>query len=477
MKHTLFVGAALLTAAAPAFAATWTPNKNPAPLAGATAQALLTDGTVIMQDASTSNWYRLTPDNTGSYVNGTWSQIASMPTGYAPTYDASQVLPDGRFIVNGGEYNGTSGKGVWTTLGAIYDPVANAWTAVKAPAGWTTIGDAQSIVMPNGTYLLANCCTTQAATLDPKTLTFTAASVTGKADINDEEGWTLLPDGSILTVDANNRADPKHTERYVNGTWTFAGDTISGLPDPASHEMGPQVLRPNGTVFAAGASGHTGIFNTKTMTWSAGPDFPVGSGGQLDIADGAGALEPCGWVLMGVSPGVYKSPTTFYEWTGTALKSVPAYSGAASIPSYAVHFVVLPNGQIMATDFSSTLQFFTPKGKPDKKSIPVIKSIATTLTRGTSYTMTGVGLNGRSQGAAYGDDFQSNTNFPLVRITNTASGHVFYARTTNFSSYLVANPKPVTADVVVPAGVETGASTLVAVANGIASAPVSVTIQ
>jgi len=26
---------------------------------------------------------------------------------------------------------------------------------------------------------------------------------TGKADSNDEEGWTQLPDGTILTVDAN----------------------------------------------------------------------------------------------------------------------------------------------------------------------------------------------------------------------------------------------------------------------------------
>ena len=42
--------------------------------------ALLTDGTVLLheeQDSSPQKWYKLTPDNTGSYVNGTIKPIAS----------------------------------------------------------------------------------------------------------------------------------------------------------------------------------------------------------------------------------------------------------------------------------------------------------------------------------------------------------------------------------------------------------------
>ena len=41
---------------------------------------LLTDGTVIVQGTFTGNWYRLTPDDSGSYINGTWSQAASLPS-------------------------------------------------------------------------------------------------------------------------------------------------------------------------------------------------------------------------------------------------------------------------------------------------------------------------------------------------------------------------------------------------------------
>jgi hypothetical protein len=160
---------------------------------------LLTDGTVMVHDAGAQNWWKLTPDGKGDYVNGTWSKLAPLPAGYSPLYYASAVLRDGRVIVMGGEYNFFNP--VWTTLGAIYNPLTNKWKLMGHPAGWSTIGDAQSVTLANGTFMLANCCTTEAALLDARTLTWTPVG-TGKADINDEEGWTLLPSGKILTVDA-----------------------------------------------------------------------------------------------------------------------------------------------------------------------------------------------------------------------------------------------------------------------------------
>ena len=77
-----------------------------------------------------------------------------------------------------------------------------------------------------------------------------------------------------------------------------------------------------------------------------------------------------------------------------------------------------------------------------------------------------------------GDDAQAASNYPLVRITNTATGHVFYARTHNHTSMGVATGSLiVTTHFDVPAGIELGASQLVVVANGIASNPVSVVIN
>ena len=65
---------------------------------------LLTDGTVMLADNGCQDWWKLTPDESGSYVNGTWTQLASLPDGYSPLYHATAVLPDGRVIIEGGEY-------------------------------------------------------------------------------------------------------------------------------------------------------------------------------------------------------------------------------------------------------------------------------------------------------------------------------------------------------------------------------------
>jgi hypothetical protein len=82
-----------------------------------------------------------------------------------------------------------------------------------------------------------------------------------------------------------------------------------------------------------------------------------------------------------------------------------------------------------------------------------------------------------SQGAAYGDDAQSATNYPIVRITNNATGHVFYSRTHDHSSMAVAFNGLVSTHFDVPAAQESGPSKLVVVANGIPSQPVAVNVQ
>jgi hypothetical protein len=100
------------------------------------------------------------------------------------------------------------------------------------------------------------------------------------------------------------------------------------------------------------------------------------------------------------------------------------------------------------------------------------------VTRGSTYQIFGTQFNGLSQANALGDELESFTNYPLVRITNTASGHVFYARTHDHSTMGVATGNAiVSTNFDVSPQTETGASTLVVVANGIASQPVSVTVD
>jgi hypothetical protein len=475
---------ALLALAGIASAQKWQALKHP-PSFPVGAVALLTDGTVLLheeQDSTPQKWYKLTPDNTGSYVNGTIKAIASTASTYGPFYFGSVVLPDGRYIIEGGEYN--LGTADWTTMGAIYDPVKNKWTPVNPPTGWGQIGDAQAILLADGTYTQASCCDGGAgnyfqAYFNPKTLKWTNLTSNGKEDRFDEEGWGLLPNGDILTVDAI--AAP-NSEVFNPSTkkWTSAGSTIVRLEDPSSEEVGPLVLRPDGTVFAAGAApqgnnnGHTAIYNTKTKKWSKGPDFT----GGVACDDAPSAVEINGNVIVMTSPPVFGIGAVFFEWNGTKLTKIAGPPNAANDGAYYGHFLELPSGQLLFSDFSTDLEVFTPKGTYKAAWQPKITSVPTTLTHGKSYVVKGTQLSGLTNGAAYGDDFQDSTNYALVRITNNASKHVFYARTTNPSSFGVQTGSLAeSTNFAVPSGIETGASTLEVVTNGIPSAPASVTVD
>src|SRR5579864_2126566 len=303
---------------------TWTRLANPPPH-GAMACLLLTDASVVCKPYS-GTFDRLTPDAFGQYVTGTWSSTATMPAGYDPDWFASAVLPDGRLLVEGGEVNQAVTNE--TNLGAIYDPVANLWTAVSPPSGWTTIGDAPSVVLANGTFLLGNCCNGLAASFNAHTLSWTPVS----APLNDyfgEEGFTLLPHGTVLKLDASGS---NSSERFnpLTGLWASAGSTPVRLWDFGS-EFGPSILRPDGTVvqFGANASGagHTGIFDVRTLQWSAGPDFPNGD----NASDNPAALLPNGRVLIAAGPGWSNSsntlPVRFYEFDGVSFTQVAAPGG------------------------------------------------------------------------------------------------------------------------------------------------------
>src|SRR5262245_36023148 len=64
------------------------PNVNLGPM------IQLSDGSVMVQKGGTSSqWFKLTPDASGNYVNGSWSALASMHV--ARQYYGSNVLPSG----------------------------------------------------------------------------------------------------------------------------------------------------------------------------------------------------------------------------------------------------------------------------------------------------------------------------------------------------------------------------------------------
>jgi hypothetical protein len=465
---------------------TWTPLAHGFPgTSFPDTPLLLTDGTVVMHDGCTTDWYRLKPDNTGSYVNGTWTKTASMPAGYTPLYFASQVLADGRLMVNGGEY--LNCNAVWTNKGALFDPVANSWTNVPPPSGWANIGDAQSVVRSDGLYMVADCCNANeaVASISGTTVTWTATG-TGKADRNDEEGWTQLPDQTILTVDASRDLGGNNdVEIYSEstGAWTTqAHKTPVSCVDASSSEIGPAPLLPNGLMFQICATAHTAVYDPLTTVWTAGPDMP-NIDGVLDSADGPAAVLPDGNVLAQVSPGVFNAPSHFVEIkvtdaTHVSITQVSEPSTAPLQSSYEGRLLILPTGQALWGSDVGDVEVYTPKGRAPRNAVPKIKHVSLTLAVGsTNNNIKGFGFNGLTFGGYYGDDAQMSTNYPLVRITNTGSGHVCFARTHDHATMGISDGTLTSTKFDIPNSCETGASTLQVVVNGIPSKAKAVSLH
>ena len=124
---------------------TWIPLINQAPSTISDIY-LMSDGSVMALDIrnGADNWYRLVPDIHGSYINGTWSKLASMHDG-RNAY-ASQILTDGRLFCVGSEHSGGQNSA------ETYDPLLNVWTF--CPSTGAVYSDACSEILPNGNVLV-----------------------------------------------------------------------------------------------------------------------------------------------------------------------------------------------------------------------------------------------------------------------------------------------------------------------------------
>src|SRR5271157_1849710 len=465
-------------------AQTWTPLKNQ-PGADVGVMLQLRDGRILVHEEQgnniSRNWLLLTPDATGSYVNGTWSSGGELPSGYAPWFFGSEVLLDGKtIVVEGGEYN--NGSQDWTNEGAIGTISGNTitWVSNSPPTGWANVGDAESVILPDGTYMQADCCTAQNALYDgPNSWTATGSV---KQSNNDESGFTQLTNDLILTVDA--KADSAcststGSELYnqTTGVWSCGPNTPVKLYNPNDEELGAAVLMYNNQVLQFGGNVvATAIYDVASNSWSVGPTPANG----LDQADGPAALEPNGKVLAMLSPGLFQSGCQFVEYDPVA-NTLTNAANPADCPadsSYDGHLMVLPTGQIMFTDFSGTVEIYTPAAGVVSGVAPTITLVSSTINSpSTDNALSGTQLNGLTENNAYGDDYQGATDYPLVRLVQVdAPNYVYFATTHNETTHSIAPGTSNTTQFDVPGGLPVGNYSLTVVANGIESDPVTVAV-
>jgi hypothetical protein len=397
------------------------------------------------------------------------------------------VLADGRVFVAGGEYNGTSADA--DLLAAqTYDPVADLWTPQPVPPGWKVIGDAPSCVLADGTVLLGNINTNDVSRFDPRTNTWSAAG--RKGDPSSEETFTLLPDGSVLSVQCQNF---QNAEKYLpppKDRWVAAGSTPTALPQPCKDqvaEIGPAILLPNGRVFAIGATGDTAVYTPPSNpedpgSWASGPSFQDSAGNRLYPMDAPACLLPAGQVLCAASPGPpcnYSGLTAFFEYdyrAGTMVSVNPPPNPPLGV--FNSRLLLLPTGQVLHSKGSSEVDVYTPSGSPDDAWRPTIQGVVKTPgANGTTLVVSGTQFNGLSQAVSYGDDAQMATNYPIARIA-LPNGQVRYLRTFGHSTMrVVTGGNVVSTNVFVPPDVVgVGSAQLYIVANGIPSRAFTITL-
>jgi len=465
---------------------TWTKVTNNAPYENMGVCLLMTDGTVICHDTNGTGlgtgWEKLTPDIHGSYINGTWSTIAS--NAYDRLFFSSQVLPSGKVYVAGGEY------GAGNVHGEVYDPVADAWTTCgPIPNSWN-IYDGNSELLYNGNILegpqIGSHTSYNILQWSPATLNYTQEA---DAPLNhDEAEWLKLPDSSVLYVGISTT----NSNRFIpqTNTWVNDGTLPVNIWD-GLQEAGAALMLPNGKAIFFGATEHNAIYtpsgNTSPGTWAAAADFPTINGSPMGQSDASAAMMVNGKILCAVAP-VYNGNNSFgppcyfleYDYitnTFTQVKNIIPGVGGDSIPvigSYQTQMLDLPDGNVLVSisqDYGFSVQYFiyTPGSGPIPQGKPTIDNVFQP-TCGI-YKVRGKLFNGISEGAAYGDDWQMSTNYPIVRLTN--GSNVYYATTSNWNRIGAVQTDSLedTAQFALPATLPSGTYSLVVIANGFASNP------
>ena len=358
----------------------------------------------------------------------------------------------------------------------IYDAASNSWSPSGTKVypdssdeeGWTRTSEGMIVnydlfysIATNGAYAEEyNPATGMWSSISPSAGTAKGTiPQLSSTNIGYELGASLrLQDGRVLEIGAT-----QHNATYnpATNTWAVAPDTIgtlNGIPSPFGSDDGPAAILPDGHVIFAADAGISGFTSSGNITagskvitgipstailqvfWSvSGKGIPGGayivsvdSPSQVTISNAATATTKGDAISWG---GTYSNPTELFDFDPTTNKLVQVTSALpdGNLPyegSYPTRMLLLPTGQLLFSDSSSQLWVYTSSGEANWWLRPFITNVC--YMGGGQFNLAGFQLDGQSAGAAYGDDDQMDSNYPIIRMVNF-SGDVFYARTFNWS--------------------------------------------
>jgi hypothetical protein len=346
-----------------------------------------------------------------SPADGTASGTLPVLTGPALGFELGPVLrlQDGRaFVIGANQHT------------ALYNPKSNNWSA--GPDIQSTLSN------PFGSIRHAN---------------FGA----------DDAPAALLPNGHVLLA-----ADAGPNPISQTGDTATGSAIISNIPSTAGLQLTWPVFQ---------ADGNSNVIAPNTIITS------IDSRHQIHISSNAAASAQQISLVFG---GIFQNPTRLFDFDPKENKislSTPPLNdpNLPTAPAFVSRMLVLPTGQVLFNDgFGNQLYAYTPRGSAKPEYRPVVVRVR----RGEDgvYTLSGRQLNGPSDASAYGDDAQSNENFPIVRLQDS-NGLVFYCRSTDWTSTSVGNIPHESVKFTLNPAVKSGVYQLTVSAGGIASAPVS----
>jgi hypothetical protein len=306
-----------------------------------------------------------------------------------------------------------------------------------------------------------------------------------------------LQDGRVFFVGAT-----PHTALYnpATNTWSAGPNTrgtLNGIRSPFGADDAPGAVLPNGHVIYAADAGPSGFNSSGNITtgstvikgipstsllqvyWGvSGTGIPplayivsVDSPHQVTINSPATATINCDALSWG---GAFSNPTELFDFDPHTdkISQVTSALPDPNLPyegAYPTRMLILPTGQLLFSDSSSQMWVYTSPGQPNPRLRPVITNVR--YLEDGKFKLTGFQLDGQSAGAAYGDDDQMDSNYPIVRMVNFR-GDVFYARTSDWSKIGVGNRTgPETVDFTLNPGVPPGDYALIVSGAGISSFP------